>query len=256
MRSFRYPRTPRSAVRSVSLLAVLAGAALAAAPAAAQVPIPAAQMLPPQGVIMNDGSGAPAAGPKLPPNATIGDASREVQNLAAEAGKTLETLVGESAVGRDKAQIDELAGRKRRIMLLRDQLEEAKLAKQIWQELHGEKDTQNEEVKRLEEENRVLQESLAAAQQARQSAQSPEALAEEDPLPVVSSIDGAAEVTRAVILVPYVGIVRAETGSLLPNGMKVVSISKQGVVVEHGGKRKGLAFGGAVPMQRKSAQGQ
>jgi len=229
-----------------------------AAPAAAQapsapIPMAPAQMLPPQGVIMDDGSNGKTTGPKLPPGASIGDASREVQSLAAEAGKTLETLVGESAVGRDKAQIDELAGRKRRIMMLKDQLEEAKLAKQIWQELHGQDDAQSEEVKRLEEENKALQESLAAAQQAQQAQQVQQQSAADEPLPVVSSIDGAADVSRAVILVPYVGIVRAEAGSLLPNGMKVVSITKQGVVVEQDGKRKGLAFGGAVPMQRKPA---
>jgi len=249
MNSFRFPRTPRSAVLSASLLAIVAGAALLPGRAAAQVPVPHAQMLPPQGLVVDDGSSGAAI--KLPQGASIEGASRDVQALAAEAGKSLDALVGESAVGRDKALIDELSARKRRIMLLKDQLEEAKLAKQIWQELHGDEGGENEEVKRLEEENRSLQAALTAAQQApqRQAAESDEAL------PVVSSIDGAADVARAVILVPYVGIVRAETGSLLPNGMKVVSISKQGVVVEQDGKRRGLAFGGAVPMQRKTTPG-
>lgn len=72
---------------------------------------------------------------------------------------------------------------------------------------------------------------------------------EEDnaPKPLVASVHGSGGSLRAVVLVPYVGQFTVRSGSGLPGGMKVVSVSDSGVVVVKDGKRFPLAFGTEVP---------
>lgn len=81
---------------------------------------------------------------------------------------------------------------------------------------------------------------------------------EEDnaPKPLVASVHGSGGSLRAVVLVPYVGQFTVRSGSGLPGGMKVVSVSDAGVVVVKDGKRFPLAFGTEVPrVQPASAVG-
>lgn len=81
---------------------------------------------------------------------------------------------------------------------------------------------------------------------------------EEDnaPKPLVASVHGSGGSLRAVVLVPYVGQFTVRSGSGLPGGMKVVSVSDAGVVVVKDGKRFPLAFGTEVPrVQPASAMG-
>jgi len=257
MSSSRFLRMP--SVNSLSAAAALA-VLLSAMPASAQVQFaPQAQPQPqPQPRLPGVPAFAPQAAQgqqddqpsiKLPQGASLGDAQSRVQNLAAEAGKALDGLVGNTVSDREKAQIEALSERKRRILVLEDQLKEAKLAKLIWKELHGEEDKSGEQVKKLEEEKKALTEQVKFLE-----ANAGAAKADPDPLPVVSSISGAAGAAKAVILVPYVGTVHAQAGTLLPNGMKVTSISRGGVVVERDGAKVGLAFGSSVPLVRPKPQ--
>ncbi len=81
---------------------------------------------------------------------------------------------------------------------------------------------------------------------------------EEDnaPKPLVASVHGSGGSLRAVVLVPYVGQFTVRSGSGLPGGLKVVSVSDAGVVVSKDGKRFPLAFGTEVPrVQPASAVG-
>lgn len=81
---------------------------------------------------------------------------------------------------------------------------------------------------------------------------------EEDnaPKPLVASVHGSGGSLRAVVLVPYVGQFTVRSGSGLPGGMRVVSVSDAGVVVVKDGKRFPLAFGTEVPrVQPASATG-
>jgi type IV pilus biogenesis protein PilP len=64
--------------------------------------------------------------------------------------------------------------------------------------------------------------------------------------PMVVSIGGTGAAPAATILVPGVGEVVAVPGSVLPGGMKVISVGQSGVVVQSGGKRQTLAFGTAT----------
>lgn len=242
MSSSRRQRMPRANNR-VLLAAAAIGTLIASLPASAQMPVqPQAR-----GPVF-----APGAQPEepitLPQGASISDAQNRVQSLAAEAGKALDGLVGNAVTDREKAQIEALSERKRRILVLEDQLKEAKLAKQIWKELHGDEDKDNEQVKKLEEEKRMLIEQLKMLESSASTSKP-----EPEPMPVVSSISGAAGAAKAVILVPFVGTVHAQVGTLLPNGMKVASVSRGGVVVEKDGTKVGLAFGSSVPLVRPKA---
>lgn len=211
---------------------------------------PAPSQLPP-GFPQGFGSQAPAAPESrpLPKGASIGDAGERVRALSAEGTKNLDQLVGDAVTKREKADVEALTERKRRIMLLEDTLKEAKLAKAIHEELNG-KDSEKESaaIKKLEEEKAKLE------QQLRDSTQ-PSALQakQADPPPVVSAINGGPGGTVATILVPYSGVVYGKVGTVLPNGMKVVSISRNGVVVDQDGVRTTLALGDFVPRVRTPA---
>jgi len=181
----------------------------------------------------------------LPEGATIGDAADRVRAIAVEASKSLDDLTGNTVTPREQAEIDAIAERKRRVMILEEQLKEVKLAKQIWHELHGKEGSDDTEVKRLQDEKARLEDQI------RQMEQNPASAASDVPaIPVVSQINGAGRSAVAVILTPYAGVTSAKVGTVLPNGMRVTSIDANGVTVDHGGDLKTLPFGASVPRFR------
>lgn len=95
-----------------------------------------------------------------------------------------------------------------------------------------------------EEQKRKVDEAVQQALAAKK-------LEEENaPKPMVASIHGSGGSLRAVVLVPYVGQFTVRSGSQLPEGMRVVSVTDGGVVVVKDGKRFPLAFGTVVPGMR------
>lgn len=95
-----------------------------------------------------------------------------------------------------------------------------------------------------EDQKRKVDEAVQQALAARK-------LEEENaPKPLVASIHGSGGSLRAVVLVPYVGQFTVRAGTQLPDGMRVVSVSDNGVEVAKNGKRFPLAFGTVVPGMR------
>lgn len=233
---------------SKAAFAALAASLAFSVPAMAQN----APMLPPAGMAAPTlpgapGFNAPAAAEKpiaLPQGATIGGSGEKVRDLATQAGRSLEELIGSAVSTRGEAEIGAMAERKRRVMMLEYQLEEAKLAKQLWVELNGEQEGNSEEIERLHAEKASLEAELVRVQATRL------APPPSDPDPVVAEVTGAAGSYRAKILIPYAGQVMATVGSTLPNGMKVTGISKDGVNVRGPSGNKVLTFGDSVPKTR------
>jgi len=239
MNSFRCLRKMQTKVAAAAILAALALPAYAQQ-APADMPAPAQLVLP--------GADEPAPPPvALPKGASIDGAQDKVRNLASEAGKSLEDLVGNAMTPRSKAEVGELANRQRRLMDLEYQLKEAKLAKELWVELNGDDSKEkDEEINRLQGEKESLQAEIVRLS----SAQMSSSVKIADPDPVVAEITGAGGMMRAKVLVPYSGEFMVERGTTLPNGMKVLGVSKEGVTVAVGEVRKTLAFGSAVPRSR------
>lgn len=184
----------------------------------------------------------------LPAGATIGDAESRVRTIASEAGRTLDELVGGGMAPREQFDVDAISERQRRVMRLKHQLEEAKLARQLWQELHGTEngeDKSSERVKKLEEEKEFLEKRLREAE-ARDASQSGAASDGAQDIPVVSSINGIGGTATARVLIPFVGVVTASAGTTLPNGMKITSISPAGVVASKDGNSFTLPYGTSV----------
>lgn len=98
-----------------------------------------------------------------------------------------------------------------------------------------------EEQKRKVEE--AVQQALAAKKLEEENA----------PKPLVASIHGSGGSLRAIVLVPYVGQFTVRSGTKLPEGMRVVSVTDNGVEVVKGGKRFPLAFGTVVPGMRPAS---
>ena len=73
-----------------------------------------------------------------------------------------------------------------------------------------------------------------------------------DPLPVVAEIVGVTGQLEAKLLVPYFGEITAKVGMILPNGMKVSSISPTSVMVSIDEESQMLPFGTSVPATRKT----
>ncbi len=69
-------------------------------------------------------------------------------------------------------------------------------------------------------------------------------------LPVVAEIIGIAGQLQAKILVPYFGEVIAHSGTILPNGMTVTSITETEVMAILNYERQMLPFGSSVPISR------
>jgi len=196
----------------------------------------------------------------LPQGATIKDAETRVRDIAAEANKSLDDLVGMTS--REQYDVDAMASRQRQIMLLKDQLETVRLAKQVWKELKSTKgdgsdegdDASNEKLKKIEEEKAFLEKRLRETEE--KSAQDA-AATEAGQLPVVSSITGSGGSATARLLVPFYGVVSATSGTTLPNGLKVVSIGATGVTATKDGKTFTLPYGSSVPRYKTTnKQGQ
>lgn len=241
MNSFRCLRKLQTNAAAAAILAALAlpaHAQQAPAPAPAELTLPGAD------------EKAPPPPVALPKGASIDGAQDKVRGLAAEAGKSLEDLVGSAMTPRSKAEVGELANRQRRLMDLEYQLKEAKLAKQLWVEINGDDSKEKDsEISRLQGEKESLQAEIIRLT----SMQMQSTARTADPDPVVAEITGAGGSMRAKVLVPYSGEFMVERGTVLPNGMKVVSVGKDGVTVMSGDVRKPLAFGSAVPRSRPSA---
>ncbi|MFC6050866.1 type IV pilus biogenesis protein PilP, partial [Methylobacterium hispanicum] len=95
-----------------------------------------------------------------------------------------------------------------------------------------------------EDQKRKVDEAVQQALAARK-------LEEENaPKPLVASIHGSGGSLRAVVLVPYVGQFTVRAGTQLPEGMRVASVTDNGVEVVKNGKRFPLAFGTVVPGMR------
>lgn len=242
MNSFRCRRKMQSKVAAAAILSALALPAFAqSGPAPAGAPAPAQLSLPE--------AGAQPAPMALPQGASIEGAQDKVRSMATEAGKSLDQLVGTAITPRIAAEVGGLADRQRRLMDLEYQLKEAKLAKELWVELNGDDaKKKDEEIARLQGEKDSLQAEIV-----RLSAQQVTAARAADPDPVVAEITGAGGTMRAKVLVPYSGEFMVERGTTLPNGMRVVSVTKEGVTVAMGDLRKVLAFGNAVPRSRPVA---
>lgn len=238
MNSFRCLRRMQTKAAAAAILAALALPAYAQQ-APADMPVPGQLVLP--------GAEEPAPPPvALPKGASIDGAQDKVRNLASEAGKSLDDLVGSAMTPRSKAEVGELANRQRRLMDLEYQLKEAKLAKELWVELNGDDSKEkDEEISRLQGEKESLQAEIVRLSSAQMST-----VKVADPDPVVAEITGAGGTMRAKVLVPYSGEFMVERGTTLPNGMKVLGVSKEGVTVAAGEVRKTLAFGSAVPRSR------
>jgi type IV pilus biogenesis protein PilP len=219
-------------------------------PAANAVQPPAAPQAFVQPMQMQQGIDVPERKLALPAGASIGDASARVRSIAAEAGKSLDELVGAGLAPREQFDVDAIAERQRRLMLLKDQLEEAKVAKQIWQELHGkdsaDDEKNSEKMKKLEEEKAFLEKRLRESDEKAASQSAPGADGSGD-IPVVASVTGGGGSATARVLIPFSGVVTATPGMTLPNGMKIVSIASSGVVAAKDGKSFTLPFGSSVP---------
>lgn len=175
----------------------------------------------------------------LPQGATLDGAREKVSKISSEGVKSLEKLMGGSVSPRSSAEVGAMADKKRSIMMLQLQKDEAKLAKELWLELEGDKSESKAEIDQLKQENDQLKASLETAQK---TASQPAGI----PIsPVVTEIVGAAGGMKASVFYPGAGVVQATPGVILPNGMKVVSVSSKGVVVEDMTGRKTLGFGGA-----------
>ena len=230
MNSFRY-------LSSASLLAVVLAAAVPAAAQNAPLTLP------------GDVQAAPRPPVSLPDGATLGGSQEAVRNMATEAGRNLDELIGQSLTPREEAHVGELAERQRRIQALTSQVEEAKLARELWVLLNGEDSSKDEEIENLQAERDMLEAEVEFLKQQQQITQT--TAPRVDPDPVVAEIVGSGGSVTATVLVPYAGRYQVRRGSELPNGMKVTSISPSGVTVTtQSGGTKTLGFGTSVPSVR------
>lgn len=230
-------------------------------PVAAAVPQP---LLPPGGAPQNLGNPAPlqnAVVPGVPqqpapmqPGVADGQSNPLQQRM-----ETLRTRVEEKLGQLDNATPalsgSQLQQMQRRQLRIRETLmmgQEAKALAEVMKQLdemggeggkagpaHSEEDTK----RKIDE---AVQQALAQKKLEEDNA----------PKPLVASVHGSGGTLRAVVLVPYVGQFTVRSGSGLPGGMRVVSVSDNGVVVVKDGKRFPLAFGTEVPrIQPASAVG-
>lgn len=198
----------------------------------------AQQALPP--VPGNVDVAPPAPVQSLPEGASIKGARETISNMSSEAGKSLEKLMGGTVNSRTSTEVGAMAERKRSIMMLELQRDEAKLAKELFFELEGGKDKTEEEINRLKEENTTLKSSLEEAKKQPINSSPSYSLN-----PVVTEIVGAGGGLKATVSFPGSGSVVASPGTILQNGWKVKSVSSKGVVVDDAGTRRTLGFGKA-----------
>lgn len=154
------------------------------------------------------------------------------------AGVTQAGLSPASIGSATAGDLEEIARNQRQIMLLTQQVQQAELAVKLWGTLYNNEHAQAwREREEKETAERVKAEQERAARQALAAA--PARPAQEDPVPVVTEVQGGV----AILSSPRMGEVTVRVGSLLPGGMRVLQISTDGVQVERNGQRIQLGFG-------------
>lgn len=211
---------------------------------------PNAQVEPPPVVGAAPVPQQPAGGMDTPP--TVGNedpAMRQNLNGAAEyvdtmqgaANSRLQGLIGNSTnAGASGGELEEMMRIRRSNLLLGLKREEADLAVGLWGALFNNEHAQAWREREANEQERIREEqqeanAAAAAQASVAPSQGTPAF---EPMPVVYEIING----TATILAPGSGELYARVGTVLPNGMKVVSIGST-VVVEDEGKQFSLGFG-------------
>ncbi|WP_310622231.1 type IV pilus biogenesis protein PilP [Flexibacterium corallicola] len=199
-------------------------------------------------LISNQGQDADADDPGvsvvLPDGASLDDSAERLLEMARTAEEALENLMGGSLPSEESLTVDELNSKKHKILLMRQKVEEAKLAKELWVLVNG-KDQLNEKVVELERENAALQEQLREIR-----SKAPRAVKQDKSLPVVYGISGVGRKIQATLLVPYHGKVTVNVGTILPNGMRVHKIGENGIVVTDSDTMITLPSGTSVPLTR------
>lgn len=187
------------------------------------------------------GFGGPQAAPVQPGPAVVNPAQQRIEALRAKVEEKL-TALDSAAPILSGSQLQQMQQRQMRIRETLMMGQEAKALADVMKVLddisgEGSKSAaaSEEEQKRKVEE--AVQQALAAKKLEEENA----------PKPLVASIHGSAGALRAVVLVPYAGQFTVRSGSQLPEGMRVVSVTDSGVVVVKDGKRFPLAFGTVVP---------
>lgn len=185
----------------------------------------------------------PAVGAEDPATRMTLDGSADYTNqLTGQANTRLEDLTGATVSAETASDLELMMNLKRNNMLLGLKNEEAELAVSLWGTLynneHAQAWRQREEAQAAE--RKKAEEDATAARLATLAAQSK--------APAVTSLPVVYEVNngRAILLMAGSGEIYAQSGTILPNGMKVVSVGGGGVVVEHNGNRVNLAFGTQV----------
>lgn len=227
--------------RLAKILAVAAVSSLALGSA-----VNAQQVFPNQPPVALPGApvAIPAAPVALPADVTAGEISKNVRDMSAGASDLLKSFQDGTPDEVEALDVDELAALDREVQRLGKLKEKVTLYAEIYKVLNPKKEEEDEKVSALENEVERLESELAAAEAA------PILIEQKDPPPVVAEIQGAAGQMEAKILVPYMGEVMARPGTVLPNGMKVVSISASGVRAKDGDSTISLAFGTSVPSAR------
>ena len=186
------------------------------------------------------GFGEPQTAP-VQPGAAGNPAQQRIEALRAKVEEKL-TALDSAAPILSGSQLKQMQQRQMRIRETLMMGQEAKALAEVMKVLddisgEGSKSAavSEEEQKRKVEE--AVQQALAAKKLEEENA----------PKPLVASIHGSAGALRAVVLVPYAGQFTVRSGSQLPEGMRVVSVTDNGVVVVKDGKRFPLAFGTVVP---------
>ena len=192
----------------------------------------------------------PAGGMDTPP--TVGNedpamrqnlngADEYVDTMQGAANSRLQGLIGNSSnAGASGSELEEMMRIRRSNLLLGLKREEADLAVGLWGALFNNEHAQAWRDREASEQERIREEqqeanAAAAAQAAVVTQQGSPTV---KPMPVVYEIING----TATILAPGSGELYARVGTILPNGMKVVSIGST-VVVEDEGKQFSLGFG-------------
>lgn len=187
-------------------------------------------------------SSAPTVGAEDPANRmSLEGGPQYVENVTDAANQRLDGLIGSASQRTGGSELEQMMAIRRSNMLLGLKREEAELAVGLWAALFN-----NESARewRTREDNLAKEqrdaEAAAAASAARASSATITGAGGQamQPMPVVYEINNG----TAVILVPGGGEVRARAGTVLPNGMKVVSVGNF-VDVDNGGERITLGFG-------------
>lgn len=186
------------------------------------------------------GFGGPPTAP-VQPGAAGNPAQQRIEALRAKVEEKLSALDSAAPIlsGSQLQQMQQRQMRIRETLMMGQEAKALADVMKVLDDISGEGSksaaASEEEQKRKVEE--AVQQALAARKLEEENA----------PKPLVASIHGSAGALRAVVLVPYAGQFTVRSGSQLPEGMRVVSVTDNGVVVVKDGKRFPLAFGTVVP---------